>query len=121
MAYILGSILDAFFQLRHLKIQHPHISIIPLLSSITTPSFIYIDIEGCLKFLPIPLFMMGDYTSNVDQCLVRCCSFEGDGQRMNVVIPKYGIRSMRKKDEGLEKVDKIFMDRLKKLIKYMKK
>ncbi len=40
---------------------------------------------------------------------------------MNVVIPKYGIRSMRKKDEGLEKIDKIFMDRLKKLIKYMKK
>lgn len=44
MAYLLATVLDTYNQLKLLKIQHPHISIIPILSSITTPSFIYIDI-----------------------------------------------------------------------------
>lgn len=62
---------------------------------------------------------MTDYSSNVDQCLVHCCRFESEGQKMNVIVPKYGERSMRKQDEGFDKTDKIFMARLKKLIKYI--
>ena len=36
-------------------------SMLSLITAITTPSLIYIDVEGCLKFISIPLFNYADY------------------------------------------------------------
>lgn len=72
--------------------------------------------------------MLTDYVTNVDKCMINCCRFEGEGnyQYRNIVIPKFGRstdKNVYEQDSRFVKdgkMDKLFISRLKKLIKYMK-
>lgn len=122
MGYILGCILDAYCELRALHQIQPCINIQSMLSAITNPRLICVNLDGCLKFLPIPVFIFPDYYSNVDKCMVRCCKFanqDGELSGRNILIPKYG-NTVTTNNQCSDKLDKIFVAKLKKFMKYTK-
>lgn len=93
-----------------------------MLSAITNPSFIYVNLDGCLKFLPIPLFIFIDYFTKMDKCMIHCCKFpneDTDTNGRNIVVPKYGNTNSNL-NASFDKLDKIFMTRFKKLMKYIR-
>lgn len=122
LAYIFGSILDAYGELRNLHEMHPCLNILSMVTSITTPSLIYLNVDGCLKFLPIPLFIFSDNFDKMDQCMIDCCRFSNQNEKMygrNIIIPKYGSTTTSS-GQGIQKLDKQFLIRFKKLVKYIR-
>jgi hypothetical protein len=75
LAYILASVLDAYSEVRALQLTSPCLNILSMIASITTPSLIYINVDGQLKFLPLPIFQFEDNQGKVDQCFMYC--FQG--------------------------------------------
>jgi hypothetical protein len=66
LVYILGCVLDAYADVKSLHEVHPCLNILSMLTSITTPSLIYINVDRCLKFLPLPLFIFSDHSSKIE-------------------------------------------------------
>jgi hypothetical protein len=66
LVYVLGCVLDAYCDLRNLHETHPCLNILSMVISITTPSLIYINVDKCIKFLPLPLYIFSDNFSRLD-------------------------------------------------------
>jgi len=65
--------------------------------------------------MPLPLFIFQDNNTKVDECIMHCCqsnNSQGNKNGNNIIIPKYGANG-----HTLEKIDKVFISKFKKMVK----
>lgn len=113
--YILACVLQAYWQIRTIHKEHPCRSIQSVLVALTNPSVIYMSVEGCLKFLPLPIFSYSDNLSGLDKCMIDCCQFNSQFQSngKTIVVPRYALGGAL----PVDKLDKLFLGKVKKMMK----
>jgi hypothetical protein len=70
-----------------------------MITCITNPGLVFVDVEGIVKFMAVPMFLMADFVNSIDQCMVRCCQWEMETGRSFVSVSE-GKRG----EEGLGKI-----------------
>lgn len=120
LAYVLGCVLDAYGDLKILHENQRCLNILSMVTGITTPSLIYINVDRCLKFLPLPLFIFSDHFTKMEECIMQCCHPINQPPNTfipNITIPKYGTSSSSFYPS--DKLDQIFISKFKRMVKLM--